>query len=270
MRVHHVNCGTLCPAGFGLVGVFPPENRMICHVLIIETERSGLVVVDTGFGTADIKSPQLLGPGFAKITRPSLREEETVVAHVLRLGFKKEDVRHIIPTHLDLDHAGGLPDFPNAKVHAYAPEVRAMERGATLPERNRYRPHHFAHGPDWVRYEVKGEPYRGLECVRELEGLPPEILLLPTVGHTRGHVAVIFELGERTLVHAGDAYFHSAEVKGDRAKAPWPLRAFQRIVAIDDRARLVNQERLRELAADPNIDMFCAHDPDEGKAHAIQ
>lgn len=242
---------------------------MICHVLIIETERAGLVVVDTGFGTADLKTPSLLGPGFAKITRPALREEETVLAHVLRLGFTREDVRHIIPTHLDLDHAGGLPDFPQAKVHGYAPEIRAMEKGATLPERNRYRPHHFAHGPDWARYEVKGEPFRGLECVRELEGLPPEFLLIPTIGHTRGHVAVAITLGGRTLIHAGDAYFHSAEVKGNASDAPWPLRAFQRIVAIDNRARMINQARLRELAATANIDMFCAHDPEEAAKHAI-
>lgn len=270
MRVHHVNCGSMCPAGFGLLGVFPPDNRMICHVLIIETEKSGLVVVDTGFGTADLKNPGLLGAGFTKFTKPALREEETVLAHVARLGFRKEDVRHIIPTHLDLDHAGGLSDFPHAKVHGYAPEIRAMEKGATLPERNRYRPHHFSHGPDWVRYEVKGEPFRGLECVRELSGLPPEFLLIPTIGHTRGHVAIAIDVGDRTLIHAGDAYFHSSEVKGDPSNAPWPLRAFQRVVAVDNRARLVNQARLRELATTANIEMFCAHDPEEGAKLSIQ
>ncbi len=34
-----------------------------------------------------------------------------------RLGYSINDVRHIILTHLDLDHAGGLHDFPNAAVH---------------------------------------------------------------------------------------------------------------------------------------------------------
>jgi glyoxylase-like metal-dependent hydrolase (beta-lactamase superfamily II) len=205
----------------------------------------------------------LLGAGFAKIARPKLREEETALSHVERLGFKREDVRHIVPTHLDLDHAGGLPDFPQAVVHAFAPEVHAMEAGATLAERNRYRKHQFAHRPHWQRYQVQGERFFGLESVRELKGLPPEILLVPTVGHSRGHVAVVVDHGAELLVHAGDAYFNHAEIYGNHRDCPWQLRAFQRLAASDNRARLRNQERLRALASEPRVKMFCAHDAAE-------
>ena len=262
MRVHHLNCGTMCPVVFGLAQRLP-RQRMICHVLLIETPQSGLVLVDTGFGTMDLRKPALLGAGFAKIARPKLREEETALSHIERLGFKREDVRHIVPTHLDLDHAGGLPDFPNAMVHAFAPEVDAMEAGATLAERNRYRKHQFAHGPKWQRYQVQGERFFGLESVRELKGLPPELLLVPTVGHSRGHVAVVVEGGSEVLVHAGDAYFNHAEIFGSERDCPWQLRAFQRLAATDNRARLHNQARLRELARQPSVRLFCAHDAAE-------
>jgi glyoxylase-like metal-dependent hydrolase (beta-lactamase superfamily II) len=270
MRVHHLNCGTLCPVAFELAGVFRPQHAMVCHVLLIETPSSGLVLVDTGFGTQDLRTPVLLGAAFQKLAGPLLREEETAIALVRRLGFQPSDVRHIVPTHLDLDHAGGLSDFPHAKVHAYEPEVRAMEQGSTLAERHRYRKHQFAHRPDWVRYEVSGERWRGFECVRALTGLPPELLLVPTVGHSRGHVAVVVESSKGALVHAGDAYFHHAEVRGDGRGCPLPLRLFQRAAAFDDGARRRNQVRLRELARSLDIEIFSAHDPVEAASHGVE
>ena len=44
------------------------------------------------------------------------------------LGFSPDDVRHIVLTHLDFDHAGGIEDFPNARVHVLAREREAAER----------------------------------------------------------------------------------------------------------------------------------------------
>lgn len=271
----------MCPVGFGLTkekGHVAP-HELVCHVLLVETN-DGLVLVDTGFGTGDVERPGQLGPGFAAIVRPELDPRETAVAQVERLGFSRDDVRHVIPTHLDLDHAGGLPDFPLATVHVYAAEVEAalratgvggeLPRGApragaeaTLPEKMRYRPAHFSHHPRWARYEVRGERFKGLECVRQLEGLPPEILLVPTVGHTRGHVAVVIDQGDGFLIHAGDAYFHRREMDPERPWCPLPLRAFQSMVAFDDAARVANRERLRQLAREPDVKIFCAHDPVE-------
>lgn len=51
-----------------------------------------------------------------------LRERETAIRQIEALGHRAGDVRHIVATHLDFDHAGGLQDFPDATVHV-------MERG---------------------------------------------------------------------------------------------------------------------------------------------
>ncbi|MFD0510570.1 MBL fold metallo-hydrolase [Streptomyces aureus] len=40
------------------------------------------------------------------------------------LGYAVDDVRHIVLTHLDLDHAGGLPDFPRARFTSTRPSIR--------------------------------------------------------------------------------------------------------------------------------------------------
>jgi len=132
-------------------------------------------------------------------------------------------------------------------------------------ERERYRPAHFAHGPRWETYEADGESWNGFACVRQLRGLPPEVLLVPLVGHTRGHCAVAIDLGGRWLVHAGDAYFFRGEMHPDQPTCPPALRLFQQRMGVDrwDMAR--NKERLRLLARDHAADMtvISAHDPIE-------
>lgn len=268
MRVHHLNCATMCPVAGRLVsghgGVFE-RARMVCHCLLIETNE-GLVLVDSGFGLSDLADPRgRLGRGFLWAMAPALDPAETAARQIERLGFHVADVRHVVPTHLDLDHAGGLADFPHAKVHIHAAEHAAAMARPTLFEKERYRPVHWAHVPAWSLYETRGEPWFGFPCVRELEGLPPEILLVPLFGHTRGHCAVAVETGGRWLVHAGDAYFAHEEMDAERPRCPPALAAFQRVIAVDDAARRANQGRLRALARDQGrkVELFCAHDPAE-------
>lgn len=259
MRIHHLNCATMCPVAWSLLGL----RDMICHCLLIETDSSGLVLVDTGFGTADIADPSHLGRAFAGLVRPKLDLAETALRQVEALGFSASDVRHIIPTHLDLDHAGGLPDFPKAKVHIYEVERDAALARATWKEKERYKPRHFAHGPAFCPYDLSGETWNGFECVRDLEGLPSDVLIVPTAGHTRGHVAIAVKAPSGWLLHCGDAYFHHREMDPDKPSCPTPLAIFQSTMAIDDVSRRRNSERLRLLARDSKVTVFSAHDPSE-------
>ena len=167
LKIHHLNCGSMCPYGKRLIngkGGWFESAEMCCHCLLIETA-NGLVLVDTGLGSADIRNPAQLGGIFHAVVRPRLLMEETALHQVQALGFKPEDVRYIVPTHLDLDHAGGLSDFPHAQVHIYAPEHKAAMERPTLPEKNRYRPAHFKHGPKWQIHEVQGERWFGFDSI---------------------------------------------------------------------------------------------------------
>ena len=141
MRIHHLNCGSLCPRGGRLLGgARGPLSRapMCCHCLLIEGD-DGLILVDSGLGVEDVNEPRRLGYLFNAMVRPRLDVAETALRQVADLGYRPGDVRHIVPTHLDLDHAGGLSDFPGAAVHVFAAELRAASHRATLGERNRYR-----------------------------------------------------------------------------------------------------------------------------------
>ena len=260
LRVHHLDCATLCTFAPRLV-VGPGHAGMVCHVLLVETD-AGLVLVDTGLGTADVHDPVArLGRGFLASSRPRLDPAQTALRQVERLGFTAADVRHIVLTHLDLDHAGGMADFPHAKVHVMLQEHEAAMLSSTLKEQQRYRPIQWAHWPDFEMYRTRGTRWFGFEAVDTLRGLPPELLLVPLFGHTRGHAGVAVHTPDGWLLHAGDAYFHRATVEG--GAVPRLLRAFERAIAMDDGARVANQARLHALARTGEARVFCAHDPVE-------
>ncbi|KAA2262986.1 MBL fold metallo-hydrolase [Solihabitans fulvus] len=279
MLVHHVNCGTMRPFGGRLVdgeGSILSRATMVCHCLVIETDQ-GLVLVDTGIGLTDMLNPPgSLGRQFATTVRPVFDPAESMARQVVALGHKVEDVRHIVLTHLDLDHAGGLAEFPQAKVHVFAEELHAANNPTNALERARYRSVQWAHDPDWVTHRVgDGERWFGFEAVRELPGLPPEILMIPLAGHTRGHAGVAVHTGDRWLLHAGDAYFFHGEKDPVRPHCTPVLTFFQNRMDVLRSERLANQERLRELMRDHDseVDMFSAHSVQEFRertTHAVR
>lgn len=267
LKIHHLNCGTMCPHGKRLIagnGGWLEAAEMCCHCLLIEGP-DGLVLVDTGLGTGDVTRPAQLGRMFNLVTRPQLRLDETALHQVQALGFKPSDVRDIVVTHLDLDHAGGLPDFPEARVHVFAPEKQAATQRLSAAERGRYRPAHFAHNPNWVVHETDGDQWFGFDSVRAVPGTGDGVLLIPLTGHSRGHSGVAVDTGDGWLLHCGDAYFHHDEMVPQDPHCPVGLRMFQNLVQMDGRARKDNQVRLRMLVRDhgDEVKLMCAHDPVE-------
>jgi len=241
--------------------------RLVSHCLLIEADQYGLVLVDTGLGLRDVRTPRpRLSGFFLRLNRPPLREEEMALRQIERLGFCAADVRHIVLTHLDFDHAGGIEDFPGAEVHVFRPELAAATEGRRgFVARRRYRPMQWDENVRWQPYDVGGEHWLGFTSVRNMRGLPPEILLIPLIGHTWGHCGVAIQRDSGWLRHAGDAYFHFGEMDLARPHCPPGLRAYQWMMEVDRRARLGNQERLRALAraGDGAVQIFCAHDEDE-------
>ncbi|MEH3085108.1 MAG: MBL fold metallo-hydrolase [Xylophilus ampelinus] len=267
MRIHHINCICACPLGGRLMDGRTPSalqrGELCCHCLVVETG-AGLALVDTGYGLRDVADPRgRLSGFFLRLMRPDLRAEMTALRQIERLGFRASDVRHIVLTHLDFDHAGGIDDFPRATVHMLRQERDAAAAQRTWLDRQRFRPQQWSYPRNWRVYDPgAGEDWHGFGCVRDLEGLPPEILLVPLRGHTLGHAGVAVRGGDgRWRLQAGDAYFHHREL--DPAPYCTPgLRAYQWMMEKDRRARLDNQRRLRALrqAHPADIEIFCGHD----------
>lgn len=243
-------------------GRFLARGRIVCHCLLVETSE-GLVLIDTGFGLGDLADPGRLGPS-RHLLSPRYEESETAIRQVEALGFSADDVRHIVLTHLDLDHGGGLGDFPRARVHTMRKE-RDAAANPIPKDRGRYRSAQWAHDPDWALYDVDGGRFFGFEAVRELSGLPPEILLVPLHGHSRGHAGVAVDTGDGWLLHAGDAYFFHGEMDPAGPRCTLGFRAFQSLVAFDDERRKWNQRRLLALVREHGheVRVFSAHDAAE-------
>jgi glyoxylase-like metal-dependent hydrolase (beta-lactamase superfamily II) len=251
VKVHHLNCGTLYPLGCG---------EMVCHVLLVEASNS-LVLIDSGFGTRDCNDPaRRVGPS-RHVIRPVLDPAEAAVNQLERLGFRPDDVRHIVVTHFDGDHIGGISDFPEAQVHVTAAEAHGALRAPTRAEKVRFRAVQWAHGPKIVEHTPDGEKWRGFAAAKELDEVAPGIVMISLPGHTRGHACIAVDAGHRWLLHCGDSYFHHGTVDGTAAM-PRALAAFEWAVAFDRDMVRQNHARLVELfdRRESDMVMICSHD----------
>ncbi|MFD0352065.1 MBL fold metallo-hydrolase [Kitasatospora aburaviensis] len=188
-------------------------GRLSAHCLLVESP-AGLILVDTAFGTEDVADPGRLGRQFLTVVRPRLHLARTALHQIRALGYDPQDVRHIVLTHLDLDHAGGISDFPHARIHVLAEELRAARARSTRAERDRYRPGQWAHGPHWVEHprDSATENWYGLQGIPILPRDIPDLLLVPLPGHSRGHCGLAVRDADRWLLHCGDAYFSHTDV----------------------------------------------------------
>lgn len=265
LKVHHLNCGTLCPHSRllynGKGGLFEP-GTLVCHCLLIETQE-GLVLVDTGIGKEDIQH-RFLNLILDLFSPPKYYEYETAYAQVKALGFDPKDVQHIVLTHLDVDHAGGLRDFPWAKVHLHAHEHHAAIKSPAWTDHFRYLPRQWRHHPHWETYDYFGGEWMGFEAVKPLKEVTEDILLVPLVGHTRGHCGVAVNTENGWLLHAGDAYFHHHQLKPFVPTCPPALALIQTIEQWNWFKFANNVQRLGELhQTSKDLRIVCSHDPEE-------
>lgn len=260
-KIHHLNCGTMCGGDKPLLRYIMPP-LMSCHCLLVESHR-GLLLIDTGFGVAETQKPSLLGNLFLNMSAPILKEEETALRQIEKLGYKATDVSDILVTHLHLDHAGGITDFPNASVHVYKEEYDAAKNPANMLEKGGYLPRQWSNA-QWKIHETKGEKWMGFDAVQAFD--PDEnILIVPLTGHSKGHSGIAVKSENGWILHCGDAYFDQREMDPLKPDAPLGIKIYQNLLNADKEKRIQNQNRLRALHREHgmNIRLICSHDYDD-------
>lgn len=254
MKVRHLNCGTMRP--------WRASDGLVCHVLLVETD-NGLVLIDSGIGLKDAADPAgRFGP-VRFYVRPAFDPAEAAIRQVTALGYDPQDVRHIVLTHFDADHTGGLADFPWAQVHVTTSENHAALHPEGAVERGRYLPSHRAHDPRIVPHTLDGgDPWRGFPNAKELTDIAEGIVMISLPGHTRGHAAVAVDAGDHWVLHVGDCFYHHGQIDGT-GQVPRSLTVLERFVASDWSKVADNHRRLTRLCAENPSDLLLvnAHDP---------
>lgn len=265
MKIHHLNCGSFCPLSHPLLNRALPELdrfNLVCHCLLIESDQ-GLILVDTGLGLQDVRnhSRMLINFSFNQIAKPKLDIEETAYIQITKRGFNPSDVKHIIVTHFDSDHIGGLADFPNAKVHVLKDEWQAAQNPRSAREKARYRQIRWDQNKEVKVYETAGDLWHGFKRVQNLEGIDPSIYLVSLPGHTRGHAGLYIEQKD-PLFFAGDAFMLQTQLKN--GKSPLPLELYNRIAHEDLEEAKATLKKLQTLDLnEPEINVFCSHDREQ-------
>ena len=160
------------------------------------------ILVDTGYDGAE---------GAAR-DRPVLIEPVEALAEI---GIAPEQIDGIIVTHLHYDHAGGLAQFPEAKLHLQDAEM-AYATGRCMCHDTLRMPFTAQHVCEAVRRVYSGKvTFHDGDAV-----IAPGITVHRVGGHSRGLQCVRVETANGPLVLASDAshYYENFE-----ARKPFPI-----------------------------------------------
>jgi glyoxylase-like metal-dependent hydrolase (beta-lactamase superfamily II) len=210
--------------------------KISVHALLVETPALRLVV-DTCIGNDKPRD----GTMFDRLQTRFLRDLEEA-------GWARQSVDAVLCTHLHVDHIGWntmlengrwVPTFPRARYYIGRQELDETRRHAAS---DRARPMDRAMLADSVQPVLDA----GLASLVDTDAqLSPEIRLMPTPGHTPGHVSVIVESDGARAVITGDIMHHPCQM----ARPGWSS-GFD---VDQDESRMTRRAFLAEFADTPTL-----------------
>lgn len=231
-------------------GVFRGEKKkrslpVSCY--LIEHPR-GKILIDAGWHSkyAKEKIKGYLGM-VDKVSKPIIKEDESVDAHLQKLGISPSDLDYVLISHLDLDHVSGLKLVKDAKhIMASKEEIEAAAKGGF-----RYMKENWE-GIEIEPFEFKdngiGPVHRSLDFYDD-----GSIILIHTPGHSKGHISVKISSDDgHYLILAGDAAYV------EESYTEHTIPGF----SVDDELSTKSLDYLIECRADPLcLGVFANHDP---------
>ncbi|MBI3678723.1 MAG: MBL fold metallo-hydrolase [Proteobacteria bacterium] len=177
-----------------------PEGALILSIHALLVEAPGMkLVVDTCIGN-DKHRNMLRGQTL----------QTNFLQQIADAGFAREKVDAVVCTHLHVDHVGWntmksgdkwVPTFPNAK---YLIGKKEYEHWSAVEDKEQQ---------EILDDSVKPIFDAGLaETVEMNHRISPELRLMPTTGHTPGHVSVVIESRGQSAIITGDMMHHPCQI----------------------------------------------------------
>ncbi len=177
---------------------------------LLQTDRGANILFDTGFPPTYLTDPDRPGrdglPAFGRLI--DFRPDQTAQGALAALGLRPRDIALTILSHGHIDHVGSLPLFTHAPI--------AM----TARERADPRPRYFgtARPMDW--------PQAAYHLIDTDTPVCEGLTLIPTPGHTPGHLSALLDLPETgPVILAADAINRASEPAEHFADAADPAAA---------------------------------------------
>jgi len=213
------------------------------HAYVLEHD-DGHIVVDTGASHLMPTAPGL----FRKIIEPN----DEIGPQMRAKGLRVEDVRLVVPTHLDVDHAGGIGHFPNAEIVVHRPE---FEYASTFMGRMRYGPKTWPHWFSPSLYDLDPEPYGPFPESRSITDVG-DVRLVPIPGHSIAQVAEVVKTDGPLLFFAGDHMVRQDWFADDLARG----RFSQALHFNNPKAAAETSKRIRDFVRQFPTVLVPAHD----------
>lgn len=175
---------------------------------LVEHPGAGPLLVDTGFHPNVVDGVEAnMGRAAKWLYRIRMDREQAIAAQLERQGLTPTDVRTVVMTHLHIDHASGVEEFPAA---TFVVDRREWDAAAGGGWRQGYHARQFDHAFDWrtIDYDATEiDSFASFGQSFDLFG-DGSVRLLSTPGHTRGHQSVLLRLREREALLIGDAAYN--------------------------------------------------------------
>ena len=210
----------------------------------------GPIAIDTGLSPRVQISP--FQHRVMSLPSPRVERGEEIDAQMRAEGLRPEEVRRVVLTHLDWDHTGGLPHFPDAEVLVHRPEY---EYASTRMGKWRYQPKLWPSSFDPTLYDLDPEPYGPFPNSKALTD-SGDVRLVPLPGHTIGQIGVVLHPDGRgkALLFSADHVLRQDWFVEDYAKGdPLGLAFFP------EPARETSR-RIRRFADETETVLLPAHD----------
>jgi glyoxylase-like metal-dependent hydrolase (beta-lactamase superfamily II) len=185
------------------------EETLPVNVFLVEHEE-GICLFDTG-QTARAAEPGYFPSWypFFRLSRFELRPEDEVAPQLGRLGYEPRDLRWVVLSHLHTDHVGGIEAFAGAEVLVSRTEWEAAQGiGGRI---RGYLPQYWPADVEVAKVEFDGPPLGPFAASHAL-GSDGSLVLVPSPGHTRGHMSLLVRAPHSSFLLGGDAVLRAGDL----------------------------------------------------------